>query len=234
MTFIPHAGPRLSLLLLGCCMLAVVTSNASRAQRDNPYTSLKLFAKVDKDSYVVGEPVYLTVQLRNTGSSPVRVFKRLKPDDGFIIVHLTAPDGGPAGFAPLGVNDTAAQMEELRPGAEVGAVFPLFYGAMGWTFPRPGTYKEIVTYRLPRPKQEPEETKSEALTINVSQDKTGAGTFLLERGPAATEAGKFLLWESGDHLRRGIGRLESLIEKFPDSPLPDYARFALGRNQPSL
>jgi hypothetical protein len=44
------------------------------------------------------------------------------------------------------------------------------------------------------------------------------------------EQGKFLLFESGDHLTDGISSLHNLVNKFPESQLANYANFALGKN----
>ena len=44
------------------------------------------------------------------------------------------------------------------------------------------------------------------------------------------EQGKFLLFESGDHLSNGISSLQKLVNKFPQSQPANYASFALGKN----
>ena len=58
----------------------------------------------------------------------------------------------------------------------------------------------------------------------------GGGQQLLREGKASQEAGKFLLWQSGDHLRAGIALLTEIADAYPRSVLSDYINLAIGRN----
>jgi hypothetical protein len=231
-----------SIMLSGCCVLvlascAAVTGvplNGHPDLGDTPTSSLELKATADKEAYALGEPVYLNVRLRNISPSPMRILKRLRPDYGLTTIRIVAPDGRSEGFVPLGVVDSDAVPENLPPGAELGSVFPIFFGANGWTFPQPGRYRVDVQYQSARPRVDAAtpldrvRVRSTPITITVASVDSEAGTFLIGAGRASNEAGKFLVWQSGDHLRRGIAQLEDLIQRFPQSIIADYARLMLG------
>ncbi|MEE8585005.1 MAG: hypothetical protein V3T83_09155 [Acidobacteriota bacterium] len=101
---------------------------------------------------------------------------------------------------------------------------PVFFGARGWTFERPGAYSIDATYRDP---QQRFEVDAEALRITVSEGG-GVGRQLLADSESAGEAGRFLVWQGGDHLRKGIATLKDLVADHPLSPLAAHSRVALG------
>jgi tetratricopeptide (TPR) repeat protein len=125
------------------------------------------------------------------------------------------------------VADTDIKLETLAPRADVTAVVAIFYGGRGWTFTQAGNYTITALYRNPLDRSA-NPVRSNPLSISVALGN-GAGEFLI-KDDAGEEAGKFLLWQQGDHLRKGIRRLTDLIERYPDSPLADYAQLALGLN----
>ncbi len=193
---------------------------------NSPSSSLKLILETDKPKLVLGEPVYVVVQLRNTEQQPIRVFQDLDPEVGAIQFEIKGPKGT-FGFVPYSIADVDVGQEELSPNSEVSGVFPIFYGGRGWTFKEPGTYSISAIYRDPTKKDAPP-IRAQPLIINVIQED-GSGLFLMT-GNGGHQAGKFLLWHQGDHLRKGIRRFEDLLEKYPNSVLGDYGRLALGRN----
>lgn len=114
------------------------------------------------------------------------------------------------------------------PGEEIAAAFPIFYGALGWTFDRPGTYRVTAEYRHPsRAHGEPVRSVPVAVTV---AGEAGIGALLMTGTSASEEAGKFLLWQRGDQLQAGQALVSDLFKTYPDSPLADYALLALGRN----
>jgi hypothetical protein len=117
-------------------------------------------------------------------------------------------------------------MVTLKPGEVTADVVPIFYGARGWTFPEPGAYTITAGFKPIGKKQAMNMAKP--LTLTVGTDT--AGSLVVKEGLTGEEAGKFLLWQSGDHLRKGIELLENITEKYPDSIISDYAGFALGKS----
>ncbi len=223
---------RVSVAVLGVCASSIlgmmlfigdITANAQNAS-----ALLQLTLQADKAKFVLGEPVYLTIRLRNTGTTTLTVYKQLRPEEGMVHIEITAPDGRGIGFAPLTMLDVDTPIEDLGRGAEVSAVFPVFYGANGWTFRQPGDYTLQAVYHAGA-QNKTDALRSNSLTITITPGGA-AGEFLFELEEASHEAGKFLLWQSGDHLRKGIARLESLLDQFPDSLLADYVQLALGIN----
>mgnify|MGYP001501962738 CR=1 FL=1 len=206
-------------------MAMVAPSISTHAQTA---TDLQLILEIGKTALQVGEPVYATVRLVNKGSVPVNVHSTLFPQGEAVQIEIMETTGHRSIFQPLAEAFHVAPMRELTPGSQLSASFPIFYGGKGWTVTRrPGTYALRAIYVEPRSKFV-EITRSDAVTVTVSEFD-GAGQFLME-GKAGSQAGKFLLWQGGDHLKEGITRLTDLIAQFPQSVLSDYASMILGRS----
>ena len=191
---------------------------------------LTLRAFVERDTFVVGEPVYLILRLVNTGTAAQRVFGSLDPSDGAVEITISGPEGRAARFAPLVEADhDSSIVVELAAGDSLGAVAPVFFGANGWTFPAPGTYSLTASYRTAGGGQL-RETKAAAVNVHVRANGDGAGEFLVGTGAASLEAGKFLAWQSGDHLTAGREHLTNLLTRYPRSDLAHYVRSALAHS----
>jgi hypothetical protein len=192
---------------------------------------LRLQASFERDSYLLGEPVYLLLRLENSGAQARRVFGSLNPSDRQLEVIVGGPDKRERRFVPLVEADhDQSIMVQLAPGATLGAVAPVFFGAEGWTFPTPGRYVVTATYRTGAGKGEVVEARSAPVGVEVRSTGDGAGEFLVGTTASSLEAGKFLAWQAGDHLAAGREHLESLIQRYPRSELSHYARSALSRS----
>lgn len=209
---------------------AVLISSQADAQTNvrGDGAALILSVESEKPEYILGEPVYILTRLHNRGSEPVRVFKALHPEEGFVLIQIEGPNGDQRAFAPLAITDSDLGPENLEPEEEFHDVFPIFFGANGWSFNQIGTYTITAVYRgIPRSGGMIE---SPSIDISIISDRYGADELLLAAGDGRNQAGKFLLWQAGDNLTEGIERLRKLIGEFPDSPLADYANFALGKS----
>ena len=190
--------------------------------------SLELTLEIGKADLVFGEPVYAIVLLTNSGSAPVDTAKVLDPQTGDVQIDVTSSTKPTFRFLPLFYSDALHARAPLRPGEKIAAAFPIFYGALGWTFDRAGTYRIAATYRhIGGTQGKP--VRSNSVDVTVA-DEGGPGASLLEHTSASEEAGKFLLWQRGDHLRQGHLLLTRLQQQYPDSPVIDYVWLAFGRN----
>ena len=116
----------------------------------------------------------------------------------------------------------------MDPGAALTETFPIFYGGQGWTFDAVGTYELTARYRLDGG-NEVRHVVSEPVRITVI-DGGPASRLLLESVKDTREAGRFLLWQAGDHLRRGTALLKELIERHPNTQLAEYAELAFAES----
>ncbi len=211
---------QLGLLAVALLLLTVVPATAQNAP------SLRLSLDVGDSSFELGEPVHASLTLANVGKGSVTVFQNLYPEVGVAGVEIGSSSGKADAFVPLSIDDVDTQPEPLDSGASATAVFPIFYGANGWTFAAPGTYRLTAFYR--HPSAGSETLRSETVTIRIEADPSGAAADLMQGEGARKEAALFLVWEGGDHLRKGISDLETLIERYPGSGAADHARLALG------
>jgi hypothetical protein len=206
----------------------IAAGGATRAQDRPSPAGPRLILEAEKPGVVLGEPVYVTVRLANAGPGAAEVFRVLDPQAGTIRVEIATPARPRLVFLPLFYADVAGGLVSLASGQELAAVIPIFYGGLKWTFPDPGTYVVTASYRRRGP---PAALEMQSNRVAISVDPgDGAGRFLMEDSRVGEEAGKFLLWQQGDHLRHGIAHLTNLVSKFPDSPVSDYVRLSLGRN----
>ncbi|HMS82553.1 MAG TPA: hypothetical protein PKD12_02755 [Nitrospira sp.] len=184
----------------------------------------------ERSHYLVGEPVYVAVRLRNSGDRTERVIESLHPEDGGVDLVITGPDGRAVPFVPYGETDRDTESNtSLSPGQTIGNMVPIFFGGNGWTFRKPGTYRIVAYFQFAAEKGKVRESKSAPATIEIVP--SSQSTALVDDAePVSQEVGKFLLWQAGDHLEKGLERLRALLDREPDSPLASYARFALGRS----
>lgn len=209
-------------------LLSLLLADDGLGQARPASSSLDLTIEIDKANLVLGEPVYMIARLTNVGSAPVDVAKVLDPQTGDVQVEVAGSERPTFRFLPLFYADTLHTRAPLAPGEKIAAAFPIFYGALGWTFDRPGTYRVTATYRQIGGTQG-EPVRSNSVTVMIV-DESGPGASLLERTSPSEEAGKFLLWQRGDHLQQGQSLLNRLQQQYPDSPVVDYAWLAFGRN----
>lgn len=197
---------------------------------------LELVIATDKPQVELGEPVYLSATLQNVSTIPVDVKRVLDPQTGVIDINIVGPDGSAVTFLPLFYSDSTIPDVRLEPGNTVGnkpgatdhvaSVFPIFFGSPSWSFPDPGTYRISAVY-LPDSKGN-NGIASNVLSVTVTPSEVGSE--LISEAVPALEAGKFLLWQHGDHLEKGQAHLQKLLDAHPDSLIANYIRLARGRN----
>ncbi len=213
------------------CVIALVTLvpqiGSSLAQEPSG-SVLELALEIGKASVVLGEPVYATARLVNRGSTPVDVSKFLDPQTGTLQIEVSSSNRPRFVFLPLFYADALRTRITLAPGEDIATAVPIFYGALGWTFDRPGTYMVTAEYR-PQSEAQKGRIRSTAVGV-VVVDGNEIGASLVATGSASEEAARFLLWQRGDQLQAGQAFLTELLNTSPDSPLADYALLAFGRS----
>lgn len=210
----------------------VSPDEASAPAQIVPGKNLLLSLAVDRNDYFLGELVYVTLLLENTEKEPHTVFGSLDPTDGAVSIIIKKPDGRQTPFAPLGEADNDASiLIDLPPSGVLGRKVAVFFDANGWTFTTPGKYELTAVYRWPISQNKFAETISSSVSIEISSSNDGSGEFLIgHQDKPSLEAGKFLTWQAGDHLVEGHAHLETLLERWPKSPLSDFVLSAFARS----
>ena len=232
-TRVQHLPPQLAyrqsvlwIAIIACCGLA--TGTAALASESVPLMDFQLVLEAEQTQFMVGEPVYITVRLRNTGSAPADVFHVLDPRAGAIRVAIESPSIPRRVFLPLSLVDVEKGVRPLAAGQELSVAIPIFYGGLKWTFSHPGTYTVTAIYRH-KDSARGQTLRSNPITLSFSE-ADGAGRLLMDASGPSEEAARFLLWQQGDHLHHGLDRLRNVVATFPESPLADYVQLALGHN----
>lgn len=206
-------------------VIALIVLPASALAQQEQRSELVLTLDTHKSSYVLGEPVYVTVHLKNESAKSAQVRTSLRPSAGFLTVQVRAAEERAAReFIPLAIGDFELPVTTLGPGQSMNDTFPIFFGGYGWTFPDTGSYEISARHAAPGMARQ----LSPPVTITVTRGR-GAGTYLFSRPKEdQIETGKFLIWQQGDHLRRAQATLDEIVTQYPDSPVSDYARLATG------
>jgi hypothetical protein len=202
---------------------AAVLVAATPAAAQDAGSGLAVTAELEKQEFALGEPVYLIVRLHNRGAREARLPNVLQEVNGFLHVHVTGPQGAPRVYVPLAQADDEGALV-LEAGASASSVVPVFFGAAGWTFPVPGDYSLVTAITVPG---STEPVRSQPVRLQVRPDPAGAR--LVRRTRGGFEAGRFLLWQSGDHLTAGRALLDSIAREAPRSPVAQHALFVEGR-----
>lgn len=184
---------------------------------------LRLSLELASPSTILGEPVYVLTRLRNESPEPVTGAVEPTPEAGSLRIEIRRPDGRRIDFLPLVYEDDLYPPAPLPPHRERAAEVPIFYGGGGWTFDVPGTYEVRAVYRSPNRRFGLE---AEPLEVVVAKGDS-ASRELFADPEAADEAGRFLVWQGGEHLRKGIALLKAIVAQHPGSPLAAHARVAL-------
>lgn len=204
-------------------LIANAPAPASVSQSDG----IKVIAMPLKQSVELGEPIYLALRVTNVQQEPLKIIGQLRPGEGLVEIYSIGANGGKVLLAPLSESDYG-RSTTLAPKQTIGDVFPIFFGANGWYFNEAGEYRISVQIKVPI-KDGFSSFSSEPAVIKVKSSKAGQALFSSDIRNSM-EAGKFLLWRSGDHLEFGIDYLTSLSKQNPDSVLSSYIYAALAQN----
>lgn len=195
-----------------------------------PGQGLELTAKPEKSSYVVGEPVYLILRLRNTGDEARPAISRLDPLVNSVAIHVTGPAEESIRYAPIAeVDYDEGMIEPVAPGEVIANVVPVFFGANGWTFREAGEYRLAAVYSMVDAQGRRQLIEAEPVSVEITPSR-GAAVEIAGEDETAFEAGKFLLWQGGDHLEQGRAYLQRFVEQAPDSVVADYIHAAFARS----
>lgn len=200
---------------------------------------LKLRLEAPKTSFVIGEPVTLTVGLHNEGSADRYVLPLLDPRYQFLNVEIRKK--GTEEFVPFRsavlADARGVPAARLKPGDSLHDEIKIFFGAKGWTFKEPGTFEIRADYPVaglePGAAGEREgHIQSGVLELEIIQAPTAStsrrATDLI-LGDGRYEQGLFLFLDGADHLKGAKARLQGLLEAAPNSVQAPAVRLALAQ-----
>jgi len=196
---------------------------------------LRLVLEAPKTTYLVSEPVVLTVGLHNAGSRDRYVLPLLDPRFQFLNVEIRrkdAPDFRAFRSAVL-ADARGVDAARLKPGDSRHEEIKVFFGADGWTFKEPGTYEVRVDYPAGGVTpdalgQEPTRVQSPVLEL-VIQNPTTSSDRRAARTVLRYKEGMFLFLDGASHLRGAKENLQKVVQEEPTSAVAPAARLALAQ-----
>lgn len=205
------------------------------ALREMESDPVRLVLEAPKPSYIVGEPVVLTVGIHNTGSSGRYVLPLLDPRYQFLNVEYRKKDGGEfQAFRSAVLADargvTAAR---LQPGESRHEEIKVFFGAKGWTFKDPGTYE--VRADFPADAATPDvlrraegRIQSPVIELQIQAPATEPDR-RASRKLLGYKEGLFLFLDGASHLKGAKETLQSVVQEDRNSVVAPAARLALAQ-----
>jgi len=186
--------------------------------------ALTLTLTAPKAEYALLEPVVLDVVLANAGKAPAEIVDELPPEFGIVRYFVRPAGGEELRFAP-GVHACGAGFPvTLNPGEGRAAQARVSFASRGWVFTEPGTWTVRAVYEARGTRVE---SAGVAVTIRKPATPEEARAAELLR---SVDAGLYLYFDGGDHLRNGISVLESVLREAPSSIQAAHARLAFGIN----
>jgi hypothetical protein len=181
---------------------------------------LKLSVTAEKTEFLLGEPVIVYVTLINTGNEPIQVSSEFAPEKDMYSYFITDPGDSTKRFGPVFVEEPD-EIKTLAKNESVGGSARIFYGGSGYFFPKPGEYTIVVHYQ---------NIESPPFKVKVLEPRDEAekeqASLILDH----LEVGLFLMLEGGDELIDALARINTLIEKYPNSLLTSYVQYAVAKN----
>ena len=101
---------------------------------------LQLNLTTHKPAYVIGEPIYVQLKLKNLFHQPVKLVDRLKLWDGLVQIKVRHQSGRELEYRPLITNCYKAERAELAPNDNIGMADYIWFGKDGFLFMEPGVY----------------------------------------------------------------------------------------------
>lgn len=206
------------------CAAAVLGAAPARGE-------LALQISTDKTQYLVDEPLYVTVTVRNVGKQDTQIVRLFHPGD-LLSFEIVPPDGKPYEYAPWvafsmlpGGFERAAG--RLLPGEQYSAAVDLTYdGTRGTVLSRAGPYtirgRYAIRDGLPGG---PVDARSDELRLTVKEPEgvDRAAHDVLRKGARTHDRGP---WNAAAEQRACY---ERALREFPRSRYAPYVRFYLAQ-----
>jgi hypothetical protein len=106
---------------------------------------LDLHIQMGKPEYLPGQPAIAYLKLTNNGSNPVSIIDEFDPQFHVVKFYIKADDKE-VEFLPKSLIDFTPEPKVLNPRESTSGRAKIFYGAHGYSFSDPGTYKVRAEY----------------------------------------------------------------------------------------
>lgn len=180
------------------------------------------------DTFVLGEPVTIDLQLTSTDGRPKMVHPFLQPDVGLVSIGIQKPGGQVVAYEPLIAHCVAGQTTMLTPGDNsMSETVYIGYGADGLYFDQPGAYAVRAVYEaLDGSRVVSNMLRLRVRTPTLTEEGRVADLLLGEEQGALF----YLRGSDSDALKGGREALETVLNKYGDQPLAAYAKIVYGTN----
>jgi hypothetical protein len=197
---------------------------------DNVENNSSLMLKLEaKQSFLLGEPVFVETQLRTTSMLNQQVNSNLHADFGFVTIGIKKPGGEIMVYEPVAEMDAEPTYTVLN--ASNPAIYNSSYigfGKDGFIFDQPGIYQLRAVYYH----RDGSRIVSDTLSIRVNHPVTAEDNELANI-MLSNDVGYLLSFMGSDapYLQKANDKLDVLlIDKYKDHPLAVYVQYIKGVN----
>lgn len=190
-------------------------------------SGLRLKISTHQESFALGEPVVLQIELGTTASVPRKVHSWLHPNFGMVKVVIQKPNGEVVAYEPLidhlvgGREAFISGNETLKDSAYIG------YGKGGFYFGQPGHYLIRAVYAA----GDGSEILSDLIRVRVRYPVTAADASLADLFMGCDQGTLlYLLGSDSEFLRNGNAAFDEVLDRHGKSPMANYARLIKGIN----
>jgi len=107
---------------------------------------LELAVRAPKDTFELGEAVFVELKLKNVSDGAVMVHRNLYPSDGLVEVAVTNPRGERRPWQPIAHTRSTVTTEVLEAGQSIYRELNITMGQLGFPFKEPGPYRVEGSY----------------------------------------------------------------------------------------
>ncbi len=226
LTWMRHAD-RNSVIFGGINWIWNNLSSHTEPQIETTDNSLKLEVR-GSDIYDYAQPVQIELKLQNASTISQTVLSLLEPEDAWMTIYITRPDGQVIRYYPPMTRSKDPAMATLAPNEALYQSVMLSFSAKGAVFEQPGEYKIRAYFNMANKNL----VVSPAYRLRIATPKTQS-TEELAHLMFSHEAAKFIYFGGSERYPETTKRLVEATEKFKDTD-PNtvaYIHAALGRNQ---
>lgn len=190
-------------------------------------SGLRLTISTHQESFALGEPVVLEIELGTTTTGSRKVHSWLHPNFGMVKVVIQKPNGEVVTYEPLIDHLVGARDAVINGTLPVKDSAYIGFGKGGFYFGQPGQYLIRAVYAA----SDGSEILSDMIRVRVRYPVTAADASLADLFMGQDQGTLlYLLGSDSEFLRNGNAAFDEILDRHGKHPMANYARLIKGIN----
>ena len=181
-----------------------------------------------KEIYGFAQPVQVELKLKNISKMQQTVLSLLEPEDDWVTIYMTQPDGQRVPYCPPMIRTRDPETVTLAPGEAIYESVVLSFSAKGLMFKTPGEYKIRAYYNMANKGLVVSPNFRTRIATPKSQSTEELAHLLF-----SNEASKYLYFGGSERYPEITARLKEATETYKktDPNVIPFINIALGKHQ---